>query len=171
MNLLSSARSYRDQVKRSVSGYFRSDNPKKKVVEALFSAENDRHVEYRIAEELRDHAQHRSLPVHAVYWHSSWEEMDLEVRRLRFYVVPSFSVEQLIDEGGFDEERLTELKASGKEMWPLTPLLRRYVECFTRVHEAVRGLLRDQLEADHRTIERALERAKAEVNPTVTGLL
>ena len=92
-------------------------------------------------------------------------------RRLRFCVVPSIYVDELIDEGGFKASVLTELKASGKASYPLTPILRRYVESLTSVHKQVRALLSEQADLDHRALLEIRERAKIALREELTGLV
>ncbi len=170
LNLLTAAKTYIDQVKHAVSRYFGPGQPRKAEVDALFSAEYDQHLEYRVAEELRNHAQHRSLPVHALSWTSQWEDMDSREKRLRFWIVPSFSVDELTDEGGFKPSVLQELQASGRPIWPLTPVLRRYVESLATVHITLRDLLSSQAEGDHQALLRARERAEAELGSKLDWL-
>jgi hypothetical protein len=168
INLLSAARTYIDQVKHSVSRYFgRGDGPD---ISALLSAEYDKHLEYRLAEELRNHAQHRALPVHRVSWPSSWEQMNAPDQRLRFSVIPEVSVRELVSEGGFKAKVLEELKRDGKEHVPLTPILRRYVESLASVHAFVRAAISGPAETDNQTVSAALERARAELSSELAGL-
>lgn len=170
INLLTAARIYVDQVKHAMSRYFEPSTPRVDVSD-LFAAEYDACLEYRIAEALRNFAQHRSLPVHDLAWPSQWEDMDAPEQRLRFCVVPSISVEELIDEGGFKTSVLTELQASGKSSYPLTPILRRYVESLTSVHRQVRSLLSEQADLDHLALLEIRERAKIALGDKLTGLV
>jgi hypothetical protein len=170
VNLFTAARIYVDQVKHGMSRYFQPSASRVDVSD-LFAAEYDAHIEYRIAESLRNFVQHRSLPVHDLAWYSRWEEMEAPERRLRFSVVPSISVEELLDEGGFKAEVLAELQASGKSSYPLTPILRRYVESLALVHKQVRSLLSEQADLDHRALLEIRERAKIELREELTGLV
>jgi hypothetical protein len=169
INLLTAARMYVDQVKHSVSRYF--DPGSAPDVSALFSAEYERYLEYRIAEALRNHAQHRALPVHQLSWPSGWEEMNALQQRLRFCVIPSILVEELVNEGEFKPSVLAELQKTGKESFPLTPILRQYVECLASVHAAVRQCLSSQAELDYQTLMVALERARVELREQLVGLV
>lgn len=170
INLLSAARTYSDQVSHAMSRYFGSGQLSKPDVEALFKAEYDQHLEYRVAEGLRNHAQHRGLPIHRLTRAAGWEDHETPRERLRYSLVPSISVDELGDEGGFKASVLAELRATGKSSFPLTPILRRYVESITIVHQAVRSLLSDQVERDHQTLRRTLERAKAELGASDAAL-
>lgn len=168
LNLLSAARMYRDQITHAVSQYFKSIGSRKVDVDSLFSVEYDQYLEYRIAEELRNHVQHRGLPLHMVSWPSAWEEMDSPEQRMRFSVVPILSVDDLADEGDFKAKILRQMQASGTSSWHLTPILRRYVESLTRVHGSVRSLLSEQVDRDHQSLLRSRERVKAELDVDVT---
>lgn len=171
LNLLSAASMYVDQVKHAVSQYFKSDESRKADIERLFSAEYDQYLEYRIGAELRNHVMHRGLPLHNVSWPSEWEEIDSPERRLRFSVVPSLLVDDLVDEGGFKPKVLEDMQASGRSSWPLTPILRRYVESMTTVHGSVRKLLSEQVDRDYQVLLMYRARANAELGPSVTGLV
>lgn len=167
INLLSSARMYIDQVKHCVSRY--SSSTSAPDVATLFSAEYDQHWEYRVAEELRNHSQHRALPVHYMTWRSGWEERDSERKRLRFSVVPSVSLKELENEGGFKPAVLADLRKSSKERFHLTPILRRYVECLASVHVEIRRSLNNRAKLDREVLSSALTRARTELG-NETGL-
>lgn len=59
VNLLSTARMYVDQVRQSASQLLPGNADLN--LDELFSAEYDNHLEYRVAESLRNYAQHRAL--------------------------------------------------------------------------------------------------------------
>src|SRR5260370_32695832 len=63
INLFTAARTYVDQVKHGLSRYFEPGTSRVDVSD-LFAAEYDAYLEYRLAEALRNCAQHTSLPVH-----------------------------------------------------------------------------------------------------------
>lgn len=168
-NLLSSARMYVDQVQHSISQIYSGSSGPDAV--RLFSAEYDGHLEYRIAEALRNFSQHRALPLHILSWPSAWEEMDSESRRLRFGVVPEISLVELEAEGNFKSKVLEELRQSGKKKFPLTLILRKYVECLARVHEQIRSAMVGQLGQDHEVVLRTIQRARAEFGDSLVGLV
>lgn len=169
VNLLSTARMYIDQVCHSVSQVLPPNSGLD--LRALFSTEYDNHLEYRVAESLRNYSQHRALPVHQVAWPSAWEEIDSESRRLRFGLVPSISIAELEAEGGFKASVLKELKGSEKSHFSLTLILRRYVESLTTVHAQVRAAISEQAEKDHQVVQAALKRASQEIRENLVGLV
>ena len=169
VNLLSTARMYIDQVRHSVPKFL---PPRSGLdLDALFSAEYDSYLEYRVAESLRNYSQHRALPVHQVTWSSAWEEGDSESRRLRFSLIPYFSFEELEAEGGFKASVLKELKDSGKSLFSLTVLLRRYVESLATIHAQIRSSISEQVEEDHHVVQAALKRARQELRENLLGLV
>jgi len=168
-NLLSSARMYADQMRHSISQLASGGSVPDAA--ALFSAEYDNHLEYRIAEALRNFSQHRALPVHFMGWPSSWDEMDTDNRRLRFSVVPELSLDELEIEGEFKATVLDELRRTGKKQFPLTPILRSYVESLARVHKQIREAIAGQVESDHEVIVRNLDRARAEFGGSLVALV
>lgn len=158
-NLLSSARMYVDQMQHSLSRiYVGGSGPD---AAGLFAREYDAHLEYRIAEALRNFSQHRALPVHLMNWPSTWDEMGSDTERLRFSVMPEISLDELEVEGGFKASVLDDLRRTSKKRFPLTPILRQYVESLARVHEEVRTAINGQVERDHELILRTIERARA----------
>lgn len=169
VNLLSSARMYIDQVKHAIaqlcSNGFSPDPA------ALFSVEYDSHLEYRIAEALRNFALHQALPVHIMSWPSEWEEMESEKRRLRFGIVPSISIDELATEGGFKASVLADLQESGKEQFSLTLVLRKYVESLASVHKQIRAAIATQVNHEHGVILSALERARSAFGEELVGLV
>lgn len=169
VNLLSTARMYIDQVRHSVPKFLPPSSGLD--LNALFSAEYDNNLEYRVAESLRNYSQHRALPVHQVTWASAWEEMDSESRRLRFGLIPDFSIKELEAEGGFKASVLKELKDSGKTHFSLTLLLRRYVESLATVHAQIRASISEQVAEDHHVIQTALKRASQELTENLVGLV
>jgi len=137
----------------------------------LFSAEYDEHIEYRIAEALRNFAQHRALPTHSMTWPTSWVDHDTESRRLRFGIIPGITVDELKAEGGFKASVLAELEESGEERFSLTIVLRRYIESLTKVHVEVRAAIQDRIEQARAVVSEYLERAGAEFGDNLIGLV
>lgn len=166
MNLLSSARSYIDQTKHATSRFFGGDAARAEKVTALFRQQYDGHLEYRVAEALRNYVQHLSLPVHILRSSVKWEEQDEAQQRLRYWTVPLLSLDQLVEEGEFKktvlEELLTARSNAKEKTWELTPTLRRYVECLTIIHQGVRSLLAEELKAAHEVILHAMGLVRAE---------
>lgn len=169
INLLSSARMYIDQMKHSIS-QLRLKDPAPDPA-ALFSAECDASLEYRIAEALRKLALHQALPVHIMNWPSEWEEIESEKKRLRFGIVASISVDELVAEGGFKASVLQELRESGKSEFSLTLVLRKYVESLASVHERIRTATRAEIDMEHTVILRAIERARGAFGRKLVGLV
>lgn len=169
INLLSSARMYIDQIKHSISQLCSPASGSAPA--ALFKVQYDQYLEYRVAEALRNFSQHQALPVHIMSWPSAWEEMESESKRLRFGIVPSISIDELLAEGGFKASVLAELQSSGKKQFSLTLIVRQYVESLAVVHEQVRMSIAGQIEQDHEVVLKALERAQSEFGERLVGLV
>lgn len=170
VNLLSSAKLYIDQVKHDSSIFFSRDGNKKEEVEKLFSSEYDSSPEYRIGEALRNFVQHRGLPVDQLSFPSQWEDRESGLRVLHCSAEAMIDVGRLREEGGFKSGVLDELESASKQHLDLTLVLRLYVEGLGRVHEAMRVLLKDQIDRDRQRISDAMEGAKAALSDTLTGL-
>lgn len=170
LNLLSTARTYRDQVTHTVSKFFGPNQPEKEKVARLFSAEYDQHLEYRVAEALRNYSQHRSLPIYSLTRGLRREEIGAPEQHLRSWIAPNISVDALTDEGGFKTAVLEQLQATGESNWPITPILRKYVESLASVHVKIRQLLTEQVEKDRRELHKIRQRAEAELEGELRGL-
>lgn len=171
INMLGSARLYIDQVKHDIVRFTGRKEPELQRICEAFSVEYDRHWQYRIAEALRNHSLHRSLPVHVMSPSAQWEYMDAIERRLRFWVVPKVIVKRLLDEGDFNARLRAELEPSIEEEWPLSPILRQYMESLGTVHELVRELLTEKIAEARSTLRSGVEKAKREVSEDTTALV
>ena len=73
VNFLTSARLYIDQLSRHVRGCLPELTDE--IVKAGFSKEYDENPEYRFMEALRNHVQHRGLPIHWISHGARWTEI------------------------------------------------------------------------------------------------
>lgn len=151
-NVLAAARLYVDQVKHDLGAIYGSDSEVLQSVEKELSAQYDSKLGFRVLEALRNHIQHRSLPVHRMSYPTKVEEPGVPSSKIRFGVVPSLDTAQLEEDGKFKRTILEELKGRGGAFVSLTLLVREYVEGLGRVHEA----LRDATEKDVSCWEAAL---------------
>lgn len=72
VNLLTSAKLYKDQIYQHIKACIPLDDSIQSQVKSLFSAEYDAFFEYRFMEALRNYVQHRGLAVHSTSIGSSW---------------------------------------------------------------------------------------------------
>lgn len=138
VNFLSSVRMYVDQLHQHVT------------VGSLFSKEYDNCLEFRFMEALRNHIQHRGIPVHFIKLPSKVVEFDAE----RF-IVSSIEVgakrEILREDPKFKKSVLNEIT----ESVDLKFAAKVYVECISRVHSSARKLVECSLAKARSCIEDA----------------
>jgi hypothetical protein len=150
VNLLTSVRLYIDQVGQHVTECLTSRSDVKAVVKNLFSTEYDAHVEFM--EALRNFVQHRGLPVH---WASSGSNWTPDPRSpeamLNSYVELGASRALLAEDEKFNKTVLAEIP----EKVDLKKAARRYVECLSTVHAAVRKLIEETMGRSRRLLEEA----------------
>lgn len=135
VNLLSAARLYLDQVTHDLKAIYGPSSGPVHGMEEAKSREYDGHLGYRVMEELRNHVQHRGMPLWGMSYPSSWDESG---KRRKFFVTPILDIPLLRDDPKFDRAIITELASRGEQVL-LTPLVRGYVEGLGVVHEAVRA--------------------------------
>ncbi len=169
INVLSTARMYIDQVSHSAPQILPPETDFD--LKALLASEYDSHLEYRIADSLRNYSQHRALPVHRMSWPSSWEEMKSERPRLRFGLIPSISMVELEAEGGFKPAVLKELQALDQPHFSITLILRRYLESLATIHAQIRESIAERVEKDHDFVCLYLDRARQELTKELVGLV
>jgi hypothetical protein len=136
-NVLSAARLYVDQVKHDLSTIYASDPTPVEAVTKSMSQEYDTNLGYKAMEAVRNHIQHRSLPVDRMSYPTSLMEPDAPASKMRFRVVPCIDTVRLEADSKFKGSALSELKSMGHFV-PLTPLVRQYVEGLGRVHDTLR---------------------------------
>lgn len=142
-NVLSSARLYLDTLKHHSREVLASDPARLGRIEAAPRAQYDGCLEYRIAEALRNYAQHRALPVHGLIGPST--EITRSTQR-DFFVEPYLDPDELRQDGYFKVQVLKELPGDGGIV-KLKPILRAYVDALCQIqnvfrHETREGLIR-----------------------------
>jgi len=152
LNLLSSARTYADQVRDQ---HIPSLLPgaAAAAVKAAFSKEYDDRIGYRAMDALRNHALHFDAPVHLVNYPSKRVEKG-SATALAFSVDPCLRTEDLRRNPKFKRTVLKELEARGQTV-NLKPLVRQYVEGLWVVHAQVRELVAPRILEWETVLERA----------------
>ncbi|SRR6266540_1028249 len=143
-NLLSASRSYVDQLKHDLNEALGSTHDVARAACRLLSERYESSLSHRAMEALRNLAQHRSLPVHALGYPSTRVEGEGR-STVRFKAEPRVSVAKLREET-LKTSVASELEALGQPTLHLTKLVREYVENLAFVHEEVRKLLAPTVE-------------------------
>lgn len=138
-NFLSSARLYLDSIERHIDAIL-TDGSGKLGIKAARTREFENSFNYRVAEALRNHAQHHALPVHGYTVERAWSA---DQCHLNYGFTPMLSVAELGSDRKFKKETLAELQA-GPGSIELKPLIRSYVESLDTIHSKFRELIKSQ---------------------------
>lgn len=114
---------------------------------------------------LRNHAQHRSLPIHGMKFQST-KDRAYEPARIRFSVEPLVNVATLEDDPEFNKTALSELQAisNSQNYSNLLPFVREYAEALGRIHLMVRDMTRANFKLDDELIENFSTRAQKKLD-------
>jgi hypothetical protein len=153
-NVLSSARLYLDTLKYHSKEVLADSSARLERVQAAPGVQYDACSEYRIAEALRNYAQHRSLPVHGLIGPAT----DVVRSSQRdFFVEPYLDPDELRKDGYFKAQVLKELPSDG-EVVKLKPILRAYVDALCQIHIVFRTETRAELEVAYELLDKARDR-------------
>jgi hypothetical protein len=159
VNLLTSARLYLDQLPQPVAACAPDGEAAKAQIKKVISEQYDGFKEYRFMDALRNYTQHRGIPIHWISHAGSWvgneqDEDDEESQKLLQYSLELVSEASILREDADFKQRVRE---ELEEQTDLTLSARRYVECLSTVHEAVRSATggslkeaRDLMESAHK---------------------
>jgi hypothetical protein len=164
VNLLTAARLYLDQLPQDVGDCMSASAAADRIKERC-SREYDEKPEYRFMEALRNHTQHRGIPVHLVRPDARWTSFD-ENGEMEF-TLDIFATRQYLEEdGGFKRSVLNEI---GEEV-DLKLATRSYVESLSEVHHFARELVADPTAKARSRIEREHERYAKLYDGSLAGL-
>jgi hypothetical protein len=163
-NLLSSACLYRDQTKHDIASIYHKGSAQTESLEESFSDQYHASLGYRAMEGLRNHVQHRGLPVHRLM-PSSERERAGPNSLLSVAVRPFVKVQRLKDDPKIKPAVLRELNAIKDDQGyvDLTQLAREYVEGLGRVHKSTRALIAAEVGKWDAELLSVLERARQEL--------
>ena len=162
VTFLTSAKLYRDQLSRHVRGC--APDLKGKIVNAIFEKEKDGNPEYRFMEALRNHVQHRGLPIHWISQGRRWTEIG--ENGLLEYSMELVSQRSILEEDGFDESVLQELD----DEVDLKEYTRCYVESISNVHNSAREMIAAPVNVARELLQEAHAKYKSTYNGSLVGL-
>ena len=139
VNLLTTSKLYLDQLRHTLSDLFGVNHAVTESTEQKTSSEYDSRFGYRVMEALRNHVQHRGLPVHRIKHEGKWLE-DRSVRQHRTIV--SVDPDQLADDPKFKKSVLSEMQQF-PDVLDLRKLVRDYISGIGSVHKYVRDQTAD----------------------------
>lgn len=148
VNLLTATRLYLDQLPQHVAHCLPNRPDAQIDVKRRCSEEYDQHFEFRFMEALRNHVQHRGIPIHFIRHGSQWATLD-ENKQMEFYVQIAAQLDWLEDDEKFKKSVLAEIK----EDVDLLAATRKYVESLSAIHQYVRDIISDSVTAARAKIE------------------
>jgi hypothetical protein len=165
VNLLTAARLYLDQLPQDIAECLPESPDAGDLVKAECSKEYDAHFEFRFMEALRNHVQHRGIPIHRVRYNSQWTSFK-EDGRMEFTVDIAAQRRYLEEDKKFKKTVLDEVTGDVD----LTAACRRYVESLSAINEFSRGLAAEPARSARETIEAAHKRYAEVYSDNLIGL-
>lgn len=166
LHLMTAARTYVDQLIQDVAFVFGHESPQRAEAEQLFHNAYDSVAGYRVLEALRNYAQHRRLPVHALRF--GWSRRP-DANLVEYTVEYALDLTRLREDGRFKGAVLTELEGlqAEEDKVLLKPLVRAYVSALGRVHgrvrEAMAGRVAECDELSASTVRRFVQETTEDV--------
>jgi len=151
VNVLTAARLYLDQLPQDICDCLLNSNPSAaNLVKERCSTEYDAHFEYRFMEALRNHVQHRGIPIHFISQNAHWTSFE-EDRLMEYSVDILAQRRYLAEDKQFKKKTLDEVP----DEVDLKAACRRYVECLSAIHEFARDLTAKIVKCSRASIEAA----------------
>lgn len=165
VNLLTSTRLYLDQLPQHVAACIPNGDDVASKVKYRCSEEYDNHFEYRFMEALRNHAQHRGIPMHSIQQNSGWTSFD-EFGQMEFSIRVSAQKKTLESDGKFKKSVLLEMPQEVN----LLAATRKYVESLSTLNQFVRDEIKDSVASARATIEAAHAKYSQVYDGSLIGL-
>lgn len=164
VNLLTSARLYVDQISQHVQE-ITTETSKIGKARGFFDKEYDNNLEYRFMDALRNYVQHRELPVHLTRFNCLAKNAE-EQRKLEFSVEVFSEKLKLFQDKRFKQSILKQLP----EKINLKSYSRSYIASLSKIHVAVRLLIKSELEGARQKLEDAIISYKSVFKEDFIGL-
>jgi len=162
-NLLTAAQLYIDQSKHDMATMFGRESVRD--LKKKFDEEAAQSLGYRVMEEIRNHVQHRGLPVGLLAFPGDHHE-EAGKTCVRFRIHPELDTDELRTDPGFDRSVLVEIEQQ-EDARDLTLMIRQFIAGLSRVHESVRDLADREVTSWTATFDNALETARTEIKHLV----
>jgi len=167
LNLLAAGKLYVDQLKHDFVILYGRRSQQWASVEEKRRTLRSTSLGYQVAAVLRDHIQHRGLPVNALYYQKTATAKDEEgQRRLQALADPYLDVHELQSDREVrkDKELLNRLQELAHRV-PVTPLIKEYLGCLGELHKKVREITSAEGDACEGKLRALLSRAEAKFGP------
>lgn len=158
INLLTSARLYRDQLLSHICACIpdkvSTKDEVKKEVATLFSTEYNSSFEYRFMEALRNYVQHEGLPVHFLSMNSKWTGLD---DGLLEYSLSFSTQKKLLLDSSFKKLVLEEMP----DKVNLSLATRIYIEAISHIHNQAREKIKETVNESRCYLDQAIDDYRA----------
>jgi hypothetical protein len=165
VNLLTAARLYLDQLPQDVAECLPEKPGAGDLVNDQCSKEYDQHFEYRFMEALRNHVQHRGIPIHFIRQDAQWTSFG-EDGRMEFTVDIAAQRRYLEEDKKFKKAVLDEVTGDVD----LKVACRGYIESLSAINEFARDLVAEPARSARATVEAAHRRYAEVYSEKLIGL-
>jgi hypothetical protein len=145
VNLLTTCRLYIDQAPHNMNLIYGKGSTQSSDTKRQMSVEFDGHVEYQIMEQLRNHVQHRDIPIYGITKNRWLEDYKTDNSKFKFCVEPKLSVTSIREGGCFKPAILKKLETMGEDV-DVRPLVRKYIACIYNIQKSIRKQMKDDIE-------------------------
>ena len=163
-NFLMTAQLYIDQAKHDIATMYGRESQAARDLKRAFDRESEESLGYRVMKKIRNHAQHRALPVGALSYPGTHQQDGKS--SVRFGIELQLDLDELRDDPRCDRQLLAELEENGAAR-DLTCMTRQFMESLSRVHESVRGLTEAEVAVWTAKIDDVVETANAKIGHTL----
>jgi len=161
VNLLSTTRLYADQALRDLATTeLKTASANAVDARSLFSQEYDGRLGYRVMEALRNHVQHRTVPIAGISYRSTLDK-ELEEPLWRFGLALSLDLDMLRSDAEFKKSVLQELETLPADQVDVVLFVRQHIEGIARVHETLREALQPDIAVADVTVLSAIREWEA----------
>lgn len=151
VNLLSSIRTYLDQLKTNTHTCLADSSDPTDKTKELRRNEYDTNVDYRFGEALRNYAQHNGLAVHDVNFPQKWLHQSEEVNDIKLeYNLKIFSRKLLLQA---DKKFKASVLAELPDQVELRYCIRSYMGSINRIHSGIRKITDQHVNAARNLIK------------------
>ena len=144
VNLLTACKLYLDQSDHTLSEVFGHASQEAETINRKRAQFYDGRFGYRFMESLRNHIQHRALPITEIRYQQSAVDPH-KIEYVELFVIPGVSREDLKKDRKFKPKILEEIE-DGPEVIDIRSSLREYISSIAEIHDEMRRLLGPPIE-------------------------
>lgn len=165
VNLLTAAKLYVDQARQDVAECLNGNADAENKIARRFTEEYDSCFEYQFMEALRNHVQHRGIPIHLVKHPRKWTSIHED--GMMEFSIDCFSEKRYLAENRKFKKQVLEKMPDRVN---LKAAARRYVESLSAVHSSARELITEKVTSSRQEVEDIIHRYRELNSGDVLGL-